>query len=1083
MAQGSTKITIKINGKEVENNIYAIRKAVRELNTDVNKLNRDSEEYNQAVKELGNANKILNEHGEKVRGVNKSWQAMKDNIKSAGIVMLGYFGVTTFFSKITNAMQGAAKISDVMADVQRTTGMTADETERLRSELSQIDSRTATVDLLELAKAGGKLGIAENDILGFVKAADQINVALGEDLGKDAITAIGKIVNIFHLKDQFGLEEAMLKVGSAINSAGQASEAQEGYIVDFLNRMGGIAPLANISATSIIGMAATLDSLGQTSEVSSTALSKLFTKMAADAETYAKFAGMDVQEFIKTLNEDAMEALLRVLEGANQTSGGIVTLTETLGEMDIEGGRAVGVFGTLANNTDRLRKEIDGANKSFVAGTSITQEYTVKNQTLGAAMDKLMKQINGFVANSALTRGLTAIVMLMGDTRTEVEKTNAAYEMQKNKTAELEKNIDPLVKRYDELKTKGFLNNIEQAELNSIIQKISNLLPTAATHFDEYGNAIDISTDKVKAAIEKNKELVQAMGEKEIKALLGQVKSLRNETSILQDQLNEGGVTEKVKDFDPKTFDTWFRRFDDEEMKSVTNEMIRGNKEMYDALIRLRDEFQETLSADQITFISGFEKTFAAVETIATAQTEDEKRKAEEEAARMAEQTKQKKEEAKRRAEEFKRQTEQLDKFIKDKSRELLLFGLDANAKELKQIENKYADEIELAKGHSEQIKLIEELRTQELEIKRKEHQRKLIQSQAEFNEDFWLMLQDEELKAVAAIDKIYEAWWARMVEANLATAENWELLKTKWADATAKFDAAKFAALGEGLAKGLQAMFSGVTTNIDTQVDYTTKKYRELKRLAAEGDQEAMKVLENVNDMLADQAAGYFLAGQAAASSVELQKLSLKDLLNVIRQQIKAYIAQAIAQLVGNILATAPPLLSIVLATTAGFAASALFDKLIPEFAIGGYTEGEKIYKAGEAGREYIAPNKQLNDPVTGPVIKGLEYHRTTGKYPDWMSTPTAEPNMGRIYGAINSTRQFGQDYFGGSSGTSTSITNNNFDRQLMEQQVASMNEFNTIMRDMQRKGIRAYLNDDTILRLQERQDELENLNNRPEA
>lgn len=1073
MAQGNTQITIKINGKEVEDNIYSIRKAVRELNTDINKMNRSAEGYNDAIKEYQKANNILKDHTTKLSGVNKSWENIKENIKAAGIVMIGYFGVSAVFSKMQNALEGAAKMSDVMADVQRTTGMTADETEHLKIELAALDTRTATVDLLDLAKAGGKLGIAEEDILGFVKAADQINVALGEDLGKDAITAIGKIVNIFHLKDEFGLEQAMLKVGSAINSAGQASEAQEGYIVDFLNRMGGVAPLANISATSIIGLGATLDSLGQTSEVSSTALSKMFTKMAEDADTYAKFAGMSVEEFTKLLNEDAMEAFIRVLEGSNKTSGGIVNLTKTLGEMDVEGGRAVGVFGTLANNTQRVREQIDIANKSFKAGTSITQEYSVKNETLAASMDKLMKQLNGFIANSLLTHALTDLVGYLGDTRTEVEKTTQAYELQKTKTAELEKNLNPLVQRYNELKTQGSLNKEEQIELNGIIQKISDLLPTASTGFDQYGNAIDISTEKVNAAIARNRELVQALGEKDIAALTKEVKALGNEASILQSQLNKQGVTEKVKDFDPKTNDTYFRRFSEEEMTSVKNEMLRLNEEMYASLLRLRDEFQMNLSADQVNFMKGWDEFRNKGSQVVGALTEEQKQLAAAQQAAEELKSETQKKEAEKRAAEYKRQTEQLNKFIQQRSQELLLFGLDQNERELQQIRNKYADEIALAKGHAEQLKEIETLRDQEIEMKRFEHQQKLLAAQGAFNEEFWLMLADEETKSRASIDKFYEDWYIRMAQANLDTQENWDALVLIWEAAVAKFDQEKYTALGVGLAKGLQNAFANTAATIDTKMDYSTKKYRELVDLAAQGDSEAGKVLENMNDLLASQAEGYFKVGQAAADSVELQKLTLKDLLNVIRQQIKAYIADAVAKVVADVLLKVPFPLNIALATTAGFTTSALFDKLIPKFAGGGYTAGERMYIAGEEGTEYIANNKQINDPVTGPLIRGLEYNRTTGRYPEWMTSPTYLPNMAGISQAISYSNNPTPGYFGSAESTGApkfgTATNTNNDIVLRELN-GTIKELNQTLEDMRENGIQAILEDERISKIERR-------------
>src|SRR5690606_5066215 len=142
---------------------------------------------------------------------------------------------------------------------------------------------------------------------------------------------LGKLTDTFGIQAAYGIEDSLIRVGSAINELGMASTANEGYMVDFAKRLGGVAPLAKISIQNILGLGATLDSLGQTSEVSSTALSKLFLKMASNADTYAKYAKMEVADFVKLLNEDANEAFIRSLEGVQDNSQGITELAETLG--------------------------------------------------------------------------------------------------------------------------------------------------------------------------------------------------------------------------------------------------------------------------------------------------------------------------------------------------------------------------------------------------------------------------------------------------------------------------------------------------------------------------------------------------------------------------------------------------------------------------------------------------------------------------------------------------------------------------------------------------------------------------------
>lgn len=217
-------------------------------------------------------------------GVNKYWN----------LVVSGMASFTGIIFGIKSAINKYVEFTDVIADVQKTTNLAKEEVIELNEELKKYDTRSAQDELMGLARIGGKLGIEGRDnILGFVRAADKINVALKEDLGGDteeAIRQVGKIVDIFKVNDQFGIEAGMLKVGSVINELGMASTANEGYIVEFTKRVAGIAPITNVQVPAVMGLAATLDKFGQTSEVSSTVYSQVMTQMFKKTGTYAKIA-------------------------------------------------------------------------------------------------------------------------------------------------------------------------------------------------------------------------------------------------------------------------------------------------------------------------------------------------------------------------------------------------------------------------------------------------------------------------------------------------------------------------------------------------------------------------------------------------------------------------------------------------------------------------------------------------------------------------------------------------------------------------------------------------------------------------
>ncbi|MFE2863189.1 phage tail tape measure protein [Sphingobacterium multivorum] len=313
-----------------------------------------------------------------------------------GALVAGGASLVSVWTGIKAVSEEYLKFDDILADVMKTTNLTRGGVEQLNDELEKIQTRTSQDDLLGISRIAGKLGYSDiSEITEFVEANNKIIVALNEDLGgnvEETINKIGKLVDIFKLKDLYTTEDAFLKVGSAINALGMASTANEGYMVEFSRRMAGVAPLAGITIEQILGLGATLDQLGQTEEVSSTALSKLFIKMASDAETYSKYAGMSITDFKKLLEEDFMGAFVKVMKGVKTNSNGINELAATLGDLGEDSGRVVGVLGTLANNAGILEKQIELSNKAFSDGTSITDEYNIKNQTAAARLEMAQKE-------------------------------------------------------------------------------------------------------------------------------------------------------------------------------------------------------------------------------------------------------------------------------------------------------------------------------------------------------------------------------------------------------------------------------------------------------------------------------------------------------------------------------------------------------------------------------------------------------------------------------------------------------------------------------------------------------------------
>lgn len=267
-----------------------------------------------------------------------------------------------------------------------------------------------------------------------------INVALGEDLGKDAITQIGKLAEMFGSGDR-SLKENMLAVGSAVNSVAQNSSAAEPYLVEFTARMGGVGKQADMAITDIMGFASALDQNMLRSEMASTALSGLILKLYQEPAKYAKLAGLQVDEFTQLMSKDANEAVLTFLEALNRL-GGMDKMAPVLDKMSLSGAEAASVISALAGNVDKVRKEQQGANQAFIEGTSVVNEYNVQNSTVQAELDKakqhfadirvelgeqLLPVMKYMVSTGSLTvKGLSAVVSVLMENKRVIVTVTAA---------------------------------------------------------------------------------------------------------------------------------------------------------------------------------------------------------------------------------------------------------------------------------------------------------------------------------------------------------------------------------------------------------------------------------------------------------------------------------------------------------------------------------------------------------------------------------------------------------------------------------------------------------------------------------
>jgi TP901 family phage tail tape measure protein len=313
-------------------------------------------------------------------------------------------GLTVVFDSILGKLSAAkelvgefvneyAEMAEHTSGVSKYTGLAKDEVDALNESFKQLDTRTPREKLNDLAADAGRLGIqSKGAVLGFVEAADQINVALGEDLGEDAVKNIGKLAQMFGTDKTMGLKQAMLSTASVINELAQSSSASEGYIMEFTNRLAGVGNQAGMSQAQLMGLASVMDQNQVAVEKGATALQNVLTALFKDPAKMAKAAGLEVEAFTKKLSVDANGALLEFLQALN-SAGGMDRLTPMLAEMGLNGAGVTQTLSTLAGKLSDVKVAQTEAARAFEEGTSCTNEFMASNKTAKAELEKAQKKV------------------------------------------------------------------------------------------------------------------------------------------------------------------------------------------------------------------------------------------------------------------------------------------------------------------------------------------------------------------------------------------------------------------------------------------------------------------------------------------------------------------------------------------------------------------------------------------------------------------------------------------------------------------------------------------------------------------
>lgn len=390
---------ILARSKQGKASLDELRRAYKQLEEELNQINTKSKEFADKQKSMKELKKNIDEATGAANKHGSAWQTALKNLTA-------YVGLFAMFNQLKTYFMDLfrlnMKYSEQLTNIRKVALSTTDEVANLSKELAKIDTRTSIEELNNLAYAGAKLGITTQNLAGFVRAADQVNVALKEDLGDEALTALAKITEVMGLADKYGVEQAMLKTGSAIFRLASTSTATSGKIVDFSNRMLALGEQAALTTPDILALGAAVDSMALEPEVAATAFGKLVVELRKGTSPIEKSLGIASGSLKKMIESGrGMDAILTIFRRMGETKN-LFALDGLFKDLGSDGARLVKTMVTMAAKNGMLTKAVKESNKAFNEGSAVTVEYNMQQETAAAYMERannlLEKQ---FVSSSA----------------------------------------------------------------------------------------------------------------------------------------------------------------------------------------------------------------------------------------------------------------------------------------------------------------------------------------------------------------------------------------------------------------------------------------------------------------------------------------------------------------------------------------------------------------------------------------------------------------------------------------------------------------------------------------------------------
>lgn len=191
----------------------------------------------------------------------------------------------------------------------------------------------------------------------------------------------------------------------------------------------------------------------------------------------------------------------------------------------------------LEKSADAQKAYADNSDSVIRRSAEMSAKFANIKETLATTLLPVFERLLSFAGT--LADGLANVTDFIGDMVDPAKAATAAFDDQAAKVSGLEKELNPLLSRYDELTSKSTLTKDEQAELAKIIKRVGEITPGAVTSINEYGEALSINAGASREFLEAEKARLLFTQKDAIEATKKEIEQLKERQRILNKESEE----------------------------------------------------------------------------------------------------------------------------------------------------------------------------------------------------------------------------------------------------------------------------------------------------------------------------------------------------------------------------------------------------------------------------------------------------------------------------------------------------------------------------------------------------------------